>query len=673
MAFTPAQVKYLEGQAQIVKQQKAAAAQQQANNLQQDSGNPFLQAGSNQAGMMQTTAAGMVDPVISGINRGGAAMAGVDNYIRQLGHKLGLNKGGAYNQNYSRIPVVAANPNHKIAYYGGSILPFAVGAGEVARGIGLAGDAMGAGEALATGVGRAGTNIAASAVTGGVEAPAEQGEQGAMGGAIGGAAGSAIGAAAGRILPKIAAPILKSTQYENLKSNFLKGLPTSTEAKAQRGLFNDILNHYQQSRNMIRPQYDQVFDVLKANNDVMTPEDFPFLQEEISKDLSAKERPLIPLRDLPLKPNTDQVIAQNRQIKPFSNKKLLFNAKHNAWMMKGPNKKMVFVDQDGNPVLSQGIDPEQVHYLQSRYGQLAQKNLDNPQGNNFAVGSRQKAYQNALQNDLQNYLSNKGLDQKYQMANDNWRKALAPYKNSKIFQKVIRPNMDYEKIGEIEGTPISNSDIHLLKTSSPVSQMAKKVLPGGNEADDSAYRNLATLLGGDTNLARLHARNLMVAKHINDDTIDFEGLSKSLNKLKDENKNFLLTPEEQGKLKTMATLKKQQLSPAMKRFLLGATAGAAGLTHGPVTGVLAGALGFAGKPYLDAVADKFLGAAPVRGAVNAMKDTKVKIPNWLQKGRRFALGAAGQNMNVTSQNTSGVPNIYRPGWGPDHFPNARRN
>ena len=123
--------------------------------------------------------------------------------------------------------------------------------------------------------------------------------------------------------------------------------------------------------------------------------------------------------------------------------------------------------------------------------------------------------------------------------------------------------------------------------------------------------------------------------------MDMEGLAKDLKKLRDENRDLILSPQEKDQLGEMERLKKLKLGPARKA-LLGMIAGGlighqAGMPHDVALGTAGG--GAILQHYLDPAIRSMLETRPFQLADKALAD------------RRLPLGGLGAAIGNTLGNS----------------------
>ena len=474
-----------------------------------------------------------------------------------------------------QIPTIPYNKGvaSTVGDIGSFIVPVAGEDLAIMRGLGkvaeLAPKAMAAlkGSKAARIAGRLARGAAEGASTSAAMRPQNQSaESAAIAGGLGGIAGEGIGGA----LAHTVNPLFRTARFQNFMNAFLKGKLDKTAAGAQRDAVNDVANHYLANRKASNALYDQVFNNLAPKNKVMEMKDLPETTKFMATDTQAPPKLLADI------PTTE-----------------------NRW-----------------------IDPEKIHQKQSQFGReskIADKRGD------FDSRDRRDAYQNALQQDLRGFLSKNGQLENYERAQQNWRQSVHPYLESRVFKPILDNLAPSHNISHtLPGhnlTPDEIASFNVMKSSAPITKISRKFLPAGDEATDNALNEFTNLLGGDRENAIQHARHLFFSKHVDGKNFDMKGLARDLKKLKDENREALIRPEEEAQLEEMERLGKMELTPGKKRLLSMLAMGLGGhhLFGGVEPTTAAGIAGLIAEPYLEPAAAALLGSDPMRATESVLR------------------------------------------------------
>ena len=425
----------------------------------------------------------------------------------------------------------------------------------------------------------------AGAVGVGTAVPARDPGQSVESAALGGGLGGVFGEGLARVVGKVAPSLLRGARFNNFKNAFLKGAPKKLESAAQTDALNHVVDSYQAARKAASKPYKQLWDHLKTSDGNFTFKDVPNLSKLIEKD---GDKAVLNLED----------IDKNE-------------AGH--------------------------IDPEQFHFLKSGTFQAAKKS--NKLGDVRAQKEARQGfkYHKAMETDFDNFLSGNNQLENYQGAQENWKKTILPYIDSKIFSKIldeVKTPSGAEEINH-EGAVLSNTQMSKLKGTARLSKLAKRLLPGAKDADEGAINEFANLLGNDKGSAIQHIRNLLFSKHYEDKEFNMGELGKELRKLKGDNRELILSPHERDQLEEMNRLGKMKLSP-WKKAVLGTIVGGA-LTHhlgGEGMHIAeGGGLGIIGQHYLDPAIESFLGSS----GMQALERRTRKAPSLARVG--IPLGA----------------------------------
>ena len=486
----------------------------------------------------------------------------------------------------------------------GNITGWMLPATGVAKGLEVGGDALKMLRPLAAGaekdvsalrgfLGKGAQGAAIGVGTGALSSPTGSREGGAVGGGIGGALGGAVSG----IGKAIGGPLLRTAAFENAKKAFLSGASKVSASRAQKNVLNDIVDHYNRAQKQASRLYSPIWKNLQAKGAALTPEDLPTLKAEISRDNAHSVRPLIKINKLQKVEAPEGGVLKSPQLGgrptpiPFD--------------LPSPQAKLFFKDS---------FDPKSFHFDKSDMGEQMRKAQSR---GTISDKVRTEAYQDAMTKDFNDFLDNHGEKENYQTAQLNWQKTVLPFLENKVFKNHIKPAMsdDIQQKLALPAKGMTVADIETIKDTAPITNIANKLLPGGDEATPSSLNNLTTLLGGNQQKALQHTRDLLFSKHYDDanDTFDMAGLDKTLGKLKDQNKNLILTPDEQAHLAKMKELGKLKVHPWMKRALAGIAT--AGLIHpflGGTGSALGGAAAALAEPYTERAIGGALKSAPFR-------------------------------------------------------------
>ena len=135
----------------------------------------------------------------------------------------------------------------------------------------------------------------------------------------------------------------------------------------------------------------------------------------------------------------------------------------------------------------------------ARMGQAAQKSDKLGDVASQRAARQARRYRAAMSKDFRTFLARHGLDDAYTRAQDNWKATIKPYLDSDIFKKGIEPEMEAPTASahQTEGQELNPEQLEKIKNTAPISKLAKKFLPGGEDWTDEKLNELGNLLGND--------------------------------------------------------------------------------------------------------------------------------------------------------------------------------